>query len=180
MRTLIEAHELLPKGLQLESLGIETIVDQRARDPQDSRCHEPREDTSGALPLDRSGLSRREREERVAPHLDRDVGIRRRLLVSVRCCVRSKRKLGINKLDAANLAHGCAWVLAGILGRVGVVVGVVVGVETPRQSTGAFLIAAICRQFSSAPGRIRTSDSRFRKPGRCVASGCTGLRIPHI
>jgi hypothetical protein len=40
----------------------------------------------------------------------------------------------------------------------------VVGVETLRPPPGHFLIPVICRDFRSAPGRIRTSDSRFRKP----------------
>ena len=34
-----------------------------------------------------------------------------------------------------------------------------------------------CSNEASAPGRIRTSDSRFRKPGRGVAPNCSDLRI---
>ena len=36
--------------------------------------------------------------------------------------------------------------------------------ETPRLHTGAFLFPYALQEFRSAPGRIRTSDSRFRKP----------------
>ena len=35
------------------------------------------------------------------------------------------------------------------------------------------------KEFRSAPGRIRTSDSRFRKAGRGVAPVCSDLQIPH-
>src|SRR5919107_3445703 len=42
--------------------------------------------------------------------------------------------------------------------------GVKVVSESPGAKLGLVLFSAICRAFISAPGRIRTSDSRFRKP----------------
>src|ERR671921_2090502 len=42
--------------------------------------------------------------------------------------------------------------------------GVKVVSESPGAKLGLVLFSAICRSFRSAPGRIRTSDSRFRKP----------------
>jgi hypothetical protein len=38
-------------------------------------------------------------------------------------------------------------------------------------------ISAVCRSFGSAPGRIRTSDSRFRKPDRSVCRSSLRLEI---
>jgi hypothetical protein len=46
--------------------------------------------------------------------------------------------------------------------RSGSLGGVRVVSKEPRYSVGAFLFSGFCRYFRSAPGRIRTSDSRFR------------------
>jgi hypothetical protein len=56
-----------------------------------------------------------------------------------------------------------------------------VSVKLVSESLGAkpvlFYFVLVCRSFRSAPGRIRTSDSRFRKPNRSVYRGSPALEI---
>jgi hypothetical protein len=62
--------------------------------------------------------------------------------------------------------------------RYGCRVGIVpVAVIEPWRDAGALHGPAVCRYFRSAPGRIRTSDSRFRKPSRFVYPCSPGLEI---
>jgi hypothetical protein len=46
--------------------------------------------------------------------------------------------------------------------------GVRVVSKSPGSTPRLFHFPTICRNFRSAPGRIRTSDSRFRNPSRFV------------